>query len=46
MLCMYCGADRRRNCDFHEMTDTHPDMGMAPCEELDDAELFGDEDED
>ena len=41
---MHCGADSRRNCDFHDMTDTDPDMCMAPCEAYDDEELFGKED--
>lgn len=45
--CMFCGADSRRNCEFHWMTDQEEleDVVPAPCEEYDDIELFGDDDD-
>lgn len=45
-ICLYCGAYSRRQCAWYDDTDTEPDMGGAPCEEMADEEVFGPEDED
>lgn len=43
--CLFCGAWSRRSCDFYDMADLDEEMGGAPCEELEDEDVFGPNDE-
>ena len=48
-MCQFCGSYNMRGCAWYFNNDIDPDMGGAPCEEMDDEDVFGpldDEDED
>lgn len=45
-MCMFCGADSPRNCAYYFDNDLDPDMGGAPCEEMDPEDVFGSEEDD
>lgn len=45
-LCQFCGSYDTRGCAWYHDNDLDPDMGGAPCEEMDDEDVFGVEGED
>lgn len=42
-VCMFCGAYSQRGCAYYFDNDLDPDMGGAPCEEMDEEDVFGPE---
>ena len=42
-ICMFCGAYSSRRCEFYNMTDQDEAFGGAPCEEMDEEDVFGPE---
>lgn len=42
-MCNFCGAYDTRRCAWYFDNDLDPDMGGAPCEEMDDEDVFGPE---
>lgn len=44
-MCNFCGAYDTRRCAWYFDNDLDPDMGGAPCEEMDDEDVFGPDDE-
>lgn len=42
-LCTFCGAYTKRSCSYYDDNDLDPDMCGAPCEEMDEEDVFGPE---